>query len=940
MVSGGEITFTPDHVGSDTLTPGYIVSAPLYSVRLRADGSLYDWKSGPTTLIGNRPVGYDTRDGLRDLRRVDDRTILASDGDRTAVYRFYPDRISIRLRACPTGLEFFTEAPFRVHIPGAGQAVADTYFGKWEALPTHQYWPNFDILYDTGDSVRVFIGNDLPPPDLENFELQDRTWTLRVPADAQWHTVDLFLKRSSESRRLAAAPNFAIATDNPHRLFFEGEPLDFSIAFAGQDVTTDLPEARLNCSVVDYWGNEVFRNQSLLALRSGRDKTIDISLPADRCGWMLLRVTLEAEAPDREIITRTVEANYAVCPKTPALARLEEERAIAEANGETYTWSWERTYYALGARMRREPFLVSMEKNEPAEGEFDWEGSDKAMEQQSLASQHYGLAHFTQIEGAAGWAMDPRDDPNKRLPTLEKLDRYRDYCETVARRYRKEMRIWEVFNEPDVYRITPEEYFERLLVPSYQGVKTGNPEAQVMAGTTCGVRIPYYDKLYQLGAAKHADLWGFHPYCGGDWEEEGIGDFFDNFRKLMALYGDDKPLWITEVGYMFSNSREPYWGKDRLPYGQQPTYGTLRNPRSELITKSYLVAETHGIPREQYYYYYFPVHGFQPMYVMRRDGSLLPAGVAILTLHDQLRGARFVRTLPTPQRGVTAALFEAEERKVVAAWTVSFPLEVRFRTDAPKVRIVDLMGTARHVESSNGLFSVGLSGAPTYLTLPVGASIEEEGVERWSENLARAATASASSNEGNARAVIDGLLNNHQRPLDELREEKECPTFAWQDTTPGEFPDWVELTFPKPTRLNTVIIYSRSYQTLRDYDVECIESAGAEWKVVATVRNNVVQWGHHHRFPAIDATRLRVNVLYANAGLMESHPLLRAYRQTTLIREIEAYLVEQRQPEGSQAQRRARPTNWPILIAFAALIAIAAALLAWLARARARRRAC
>jgi len=83
-----DITFTRDHLGDDGLSGGYVVSAPQYTVHLQADGCLYHWKSGSTVLVGREPLGYDTPSGQRDLRVIDDRTILATDGDRTAVYRF------------------------------------------------------------------------------------------------------------------------------------------------------------------------------------------------------------------------------------------------------------------------------------------------------------------------------------------------------------------------------------------------------------------------------------------------------------------------------------------------------------------------------------------------------------------------------------------------------------------------------------------------------------------------------------------------------------------------------------------------------------------------------------------------------------------------------------------------------------------------------------
>ncbi|MGI8624695.1 MAG: cellulase family glycosylhydrolase [Solirubrobacteraceae bacterium] len=156
-----------------------------------------------------------------------------------------------------------------------------------------------------------------------------------------------------------------------------------------------------------------------------------------------------------------------------------------------------------------------------------------------------------------------------------------DYADALAflvRRYGSRVAAWEVWNEPNQRAFFkarhPAVAYAGLLRGAYAAAKAADPDATVVGGALAGADHRFTDRLYRLGVKGSFDAWSAHPYSGDRSPlDAGAGDPEHSFvrgvpavRKVMLRHGDDKPLWLTELGWTTSTRRDgPSWanGVDR-----------------------------------------------------------------------------------------------------------------------------------------------------------------------------------------------------------------------------------------------------------------------------------------------------------------------------------------------------------------------------------------
>jgi hypothetical protein len=150
----------------------------------------------------------------------------------------------------------------------------------------------------------------------------------------------------------------------------------------------------------------------------------------------------------------------------------------------------------------------------------------------------------------------------------------RDYADALSflvRRYGPGI-DWEVWNEPNLsdFFIAPDRpaAYAALLRKAHDAVKAADPTATVVGGSLSRADAGFTEVVYQDGAKGTFDAWSVHPYSGGRSPlDPGGGTQLPSFargvpavREAMLRHEDDKPLWLTELGWNTSAVRGgPDW---------------------------------------------------------------------------------------------------------------------------------------------------------------------------------------------------------------------------------------------------------------------------------------------------------------------------------------------------------------------------------------------
>ena len=134
--------------------------------------------------------------------------------------------------------------------------------------------------------------------------------------------------------------------------------------------------------------------------------------------------------------------------------------------------------------------------------------------------------------------------------------------------------VYEVWNEEDGKEFWGAEpdaaFYANMLKESYAAGKAADPGATILVGPTTGNNYQWINKLYENGAQGSFDGVAVHtdtacldrgpdkfyrdPNPSGDPRAQGpLGQFtflgYRSIRDVMLARGDDKPIWMTELGW-------------------------------------------------------------------------------------------------------------------------------------------------------------------------------------------------------------------------------------------------------------------------------------------------------------------------------------------------------------------------------------------------------
>jgi hypothetical protein len=223
----------------------------------------------------------------------------------------------------------------------------------------------------------------------------------------------------------------------------------------------------------------------------------------------------------------------------------------------------------------------------PEPDRYVWDASDYMVRM----AQTYNLDLVVRLDMPPGWAILPEEYSYGSIPF--NLSAYADFVTAIAERYRGYMLGYIVWNEPnlaaewsrsggdlnqhweafDGWVAKPADYVYVLCV-AYERIRAADPDALVVAAGMAPTNEmspraiddrEFLRGMYAAGAQDCFDVLSVHDY-GYGLSPEAPREMYDGLnlarildvRDIMLSYGDDRPVWITELGYTIQPGMHPY----------------------------------------------------------------------------------------------------------------------------------------------------------------------------------------------------------------------------------------------------------------------------------------------------------------------------------------------------------------------------------------------
>lgn len=365
---------------------------------------------------------------------------------------------------------------------------------------------------------------------------------------------------------------------------------------------------------------------------------------------------------------------------------------------------------------------------EPKPGEWRWEDEDRLVE---LAARHgielqamFGFcpghaaseaARLAQAEAYRKHAADawrittcspPEDAP------------WRTYIAAMATRYRGRIRMYEVWNEPDLgfFRGTTEAYI-RMLRSADEEVRKADPGAEVMTGGFATVLThpgrALNPDLQERVLAEAGDAFAIHAVHQHGPFAEFHAAVTGELARIRGRMATPRPLYFNETAM--------------CAYGGSPA--AEREQADELVKKMAWVVASGAIG---YTWYDLRNDGAnrndpeQNYGLLTWDFQPKPAFPAYAELVRRLRGTRHIGDLALGD-GRYGLVFAAPGRRVAVLWREDAhqPDEpIALRVGGP-ARLVDIQGGSEDLAVVDGVTVLQLTAAPRYLEMPGGGQPPE-----------------------------------------------------------------------------------------------------------------------------------------------------------------------------------------------------------------------
>ncbi len=399
---------------------------------------------------------------------------------------------------------------------------------------------------------------------------------------------------------------------------------------------------------------------------------------------------------------------------------------------------------AVGANVGWDRVLFLWQEIQPSDP-TDWY-LDRYLERSGLRKTlESGLPVVAVVQGTPTWAAGTRSDGAGAVPTGldypvdDPHNTFGRFMLRLTNAYKDRIKGWIIWNEPDfqpgdsgswwTWAGNTEDMF-KVIRTGYRAVKKVDPTATVVFPATTyfvdavNQREPYLTRVLRDGSRDreapsngyYFDAVAVNLYCSPD----TIYAVHDLYRQILARYGLQKQIWLTETNC-------PAYNDAAAPV--EPHHHVSTSEQAAYLIQAIAMARAAGYQRVGWYGMvdHSANSGIDDRWgLLRPDQSRRPAfqafQVASQYLGDSGDSASFSPVGPRSEQGVwpvwrVVLTAPDERRRVQVLWrSVDGPQTVRIQAQASTAFALDVLGRSTPVRNVGGWWEVAL--APARVSQP------------------------------------------------------------------------------------------------------------------------------------------------------------------------------------------------------------------------------
>lgn len=276
-----------------------------------------------------------------------------------------------------------------------------------------------------------------------------------------------------------------------------------------------------------------------------------------------------------------------------------------------------------------------------------------------------------------------------------------EFQKDYASYMKDKVEVMEIWNEEDVsYASETADAYAAFFKAASLGAEDGAPGMKKAFGGFAASpgETDYMDIFMLNGIKEYTDIYNYHLYS----KSEGypLAPFYNReslkaHRDIVAAYGFNKEVWLTEGGYAAKDGSEG----ERLQQARAAVVNSVESFANGTDRHFWFIIPPYRENDKEYGTFY-------------SDYTPAPAYSALANAVYFLGGRKYAGKLKKTDDGINAYVFNNDENSVVVLWAESEGY-AQLKTDK-SLRVYDMVGGETVFEPLNGAVNIRLGGNPLY----------------------------------------------------------------------------------------------------------------------------------------------------------------------------------------------------------------------------------